>query len=167
MQKGVRCHCWFAQTVRLIVGRHIHMDFDIGKVLQNVSAIKLPGGVVGKVCAVLIVASICIGGVAAISKNEWVIVAGIAAIFLLAFPSIWRLINFADRNPQAALLEGAEFLLHQQMVMGTKTNPVIPLQPEAITEERPAELPAEERALLNQPEEAEAPPEPDRPVGGQ
>ena len=132
------------------------MDFDLDKVLQKVSAIKLPGGVVGKVCAVLIVASVCIGGIAAVAKNDGVIVAGIAAIFLLAFPMLWRLINFADKNPQAALLEGAEFLLHTQMVLGSKTNPVITVEPETITEERPVQLPPEEQAQLNQPEAAQA-----------
>jgi hypothetical protein len=131
------------------------MDFDLDKVLQKVSSIKLPGGVVGKVCAVLIVASVCIGGVAAIAKNDWVIVAGIVAIFLLAFPMLWRLINFADKNPQAALLEGAEFLLHTQMVLGSKANPVITVEPETITEERPVQLPPEEQAQLNQPEAAQ------------
>ena len=131
------------------------MGFDLEKILQKGSIIKLPGGVVGKVSAVVIVVSVCIGGVAALSKNEWVIGTGIAAIFLLAFPMLWRLINFADRNPQAALLEGAEFLLHQQILLGTKTNPVIRLEGEAITEERPVELPPEERALLNQPEDTE------------
>jgi len=134
------------------------MPLDLDKVLEKVSTIKLPGGVVGKVSAVLIVASVCIGAVAAMSKSEWVIGVGIAAIFLLAFPLLWRLINFADRNPQAALLEGAEFLLHQQIMLGTKANPVFPLKPEELTEERPADLPPEERELLNQPEDAQVNP---------
>jgi hypothetical protein len=133
------------------------MEFDLDKILNKVSAIKLPGGVVGKVCIVLVIASICIGVLAGISKNEWILGAGIAAIFLLAFPMLWRLISFADRNPQAALLEGAEFLLHTQMVMGSKNNPIIPLEAETITEERPAHLPAEERLQLDEPEEQEGP----------
>lgn len=142
------------------------MDFDLDKVLQKVSAIKLPGGVVGKVSAVLIVASVCIGGIAVLAKNEWILGGGIVAIFLLAFPMLWRLINFADRNPQAALLEGAEFLLHTQIVMGSKNNPIIPLEVETITEERPIQLPAEEQAQLNQPEilPAQALPQPAVPV---
>jgi hypothetical protein len=128
------------------------MDFDLDKVLQKVSSIKLPGGVVGKVCAVLIVVSVCILGIAVVAKNDWVIVGGILAIFVLAFVMLWRLINFADKNPQAALLEGAEFLLHTQMVLGSKTNPVITVEAETITEERPIQLPPEEQAQLNQPE---------------
>jgi len=129
------------------------MGFDLEKALGKVSAVKLPGGVVGKVSLVLIVASICIGGLAGFSKNDWIVGGGIAAIVLLAFPMLWRLINFADRNPQAALLEGAEFLIHEQILLGTKANPAYALDMEVITEERPVELLPAEQALLNQPED--------------
>ena len=141
------------------------MDFDFEKALQHVSSVKLPGGVVGKVSMVLIVASVCLGGLAAVTRNEWVAGGAIAAIFLLAFPMLWRLISFADRNPQAALLEGAEFLLHQQILLGSKGHPSIPLEGEVLTEERPAELPPDEQALLNEAEEAPAfaAPEPEDP----
>lgn len=139
--------------------------FDLEKILPKVSAIKLPGGVVGKTCAVLIVASISIGGLAAITRNDGIIVAAISAIFLMAFVLLWRLINFADRHPQAALLEGSEFLLHTQMVLGSKGNPVITIEPESNTEERPLHLPPEEQAQLNQPEAAPALPPADEPGG--
>jgi hypothetical protein len=42
------------------------------------------------------------------------------------FPLLWRLISFAERHPQAALFEGAEFLAHEQMIMGMKSTPVLP-----------------------------------------
>jgi len=51
---------------------------------------------------------------------------------------LWRVINFADRNPQAALLEGSEFLMHERMVHSSKSSAVLPLseiepvQPEPI-----------------------------------
>jgi len=128
---------------------------SLDDLLQKVSAVKLPGGVVGKVSLVLVVTSLSIASLAVFSKNEWILGGAIAAIFLLAFPMLWRLINFADRNPQAALLEGAEFLVHQQILLGTKSNPTIDLDVEAIVEERPLELPPAEGALLNQPEDAE------------
>ena len=126
---------------------------DIEKALQMASGVKLPGGVVGKVCIVLIVASICIGSMAGFSGNMWIVGGGIVAIFLLAFPMLWRLITFADRNPQAALLEGAEFLVHQQILLGTKANPAIPLSVEAITEEKSEEISPDEQALIHEPDE--------------
>ena len=133
-----------------------NMGFDLEKALRTVNGVKLQGGVVGKVSLVLVTASICIGGMAAYSGNEWILGGGIAAIFLLVFSMLWRLINFADRNPQAALLEGAEFLLHQRILMGTKANPSIPLEIEALTEERHEELPPGEKILLDKPDEVPA-----------
>jgi len=50
----------------------------------------------------------------------------VGGILLLAFVIFWRLINFADRNPQAALLEGAEFIIHEQIVHASKYLPSIP-----------------------------------------
>lgn len=73
--------------------------------LQNVSKVKLKGGVVGKVSIVLIVACVSIAGIAAALRIEWVSLLGIAGILVLVFPMLWRLISFADKNPQAALLD--------------------------------------------------------------
>lgn len=124
------------------------------------SGVKLPGGVVGKICVVLIVASICILGLALVTRNEWISVAAIAAIFLLVFPLVWRLINFADRNPQAALFEGAEFLLHEQILAASKYDPVIPLPLDSLTEDHPTDLSPEDIAALNQPDDAHLLPSP-------
>jgi len=136
------------------------MDIDFDKVLQRVSGVKLPGGVVGKICVVLIVASVCILGLALVTKNEWISVAAIVAIFLLVFPLLWRLINFADRNPQAALFEGAEFLLHEQILAASKYEPVIPVRVDSLTEERPTELSPDDIAALNQPDDVQLLPSP-------
>ena len=133
------------------------MDVDIAKVLQTASGVKLPGGIVGKICLVLIVASICIGTLASFSGNRWIIAGGIVAIFLLTFPMLWRVINFADRNPQAALLEGAEFLIHQRILLGSKSNPSIPLETVVITEESREELPPGEEALVYEPDDRAVP----------
>ena len=133
------------------------MDLNfVEKTLQTASAIKLPSGVVGKVSFVVVVASICLSAMAAISGNAWIIGVSIAAVFLLAFLTMWRLINLADRNPQAALLEGPEFLIHQQILLGTKANPSIPLKIEALTEESHEELHPGEKALLDKPDELPA-----------
>lgn len=37
----------------------------------------------------------------------------------------WKLIDFADKHPEAALLEGAEFLTHEQMKLAQKQHHVI------------------------------------------
>jgi hypothetical protein len=88
--------------------------------------IKLPGGVVGKTSSVLIVASLSMALIAWTAKLWWVSLIALAFVFTLCFTMLWRLINFADRNPQAALFEGAEFLAHEQLRLGTKEEPILP-----------------------------------------
>lgn len=83
----------------------------------------------GKVCTVLIVIAAAMAVIAWAVHMVWVSVLALALLFLLSFPLLWRLINFAEKNPQAALFEGAEFLAHEQMQLGMKTTPVLPPSP--------------------------------------
>lgn len=87
---------------------------------------KLRGGVVGKVSVVLICVSASMAAIAWAVSMIWVSVLALVLVFALCFPLLWRLLNFADQNPQAALLEGAEFLAHEQMRLGMKSMPVLP-----------------------------------------
>ena len=63
---------------------------------------------------------------AAISGNAWIIGVSIAAVFLLAFLTMWRLINLADLAiHKQSLLEGPEFRYRtQQIILGTKAESV-------------------------------------------
>jgi hypothetical protein len=130
------------------------MEIDLTKMLRQAGRIRFRGGVVGKVCTVLTVSSICIAGLGIWSGNPWIMGGGILAIVAFAFPMLWKVINFADKNPQAALLEGAEFLVHQQIVLGTKQNPVLIVTPETFAEE-PQSIPeaADPPMLPGDPEE--------------
>ena len=123
--------------------------FDIQTILHNVSKIRLPGGMVGKVCTVLIVVAIAMAGIAWTVKLPWVSALAIVLVFLLSFVMLWRVITFADRNPQAAILEGAEFLLHAQLMLGTKANPQITaVIQDYIEGQAVALLPDEQKRLL-------------------
>lgn len=114
--------------------------------LQSVAKIKLSGGVVGRVCQVVMVVAVCFVALGVFSGNPRVMAGGIAAVFLFAFPMLWRALTFAERNPYAALLDGAELLLHQQMMLGTKTQPTLP-STEIVVEE--GELPEEARGEVS------------------
>lgn len=111
------------------------MPLDLEKALQSVARVRLSGGVVGRVCQVVMVVSVCFVALASWSGNAWIRAGGIAAVFLFAFPLLWRAVNFAERNPYAAMLDGADLLLHQRMMLGTKAQPTIPGAPEVIVEE--------------------------------
>jgi hypothetical protein len=127
------------------------LPFNFDSAIDGLTKVTLKGGVVGKVTFAVVLISVAIAAIAWSIQNLWISAAALVMIFTLAFTMLWRLINFADRNPQAALLEGAEFLIHAQLVHSTKGHPTLPInqieqvQPEAIegpsADERLARLP--------------------------
>lgn len=129
------------------------MNVDVGKLIENVSQIKLKGGIFSKASTVLIVISVCIFGIAALTGNLYVSCAAIGLIFILAFVILWRLINFANKNPQAAILEGAEFLVHEQIQLAAKGITSIPQSLSTLIEETPIKIDNESQRLANQPDE--------------
>ena len=130
------------------------MNIDIGKLVKNVSQIKLKGGVFEKASRVIIVVSISIFGIAVLLGNIWVSSVAIGLIFIFAFVILWRLINFANKNPQAALLEGAEFLVHQQIQLAAKGIGEFPQIPNSLTEETPIVIDNKTQKEANKPDQA-------------
>jgi len=122
----------------------VSKSFDLHSILDTASKITLPGGVVGKVCKVLITIALAFAVIAWSVKVIWVSVAALIMLFLLCFVILWRLVSFADRNPQAAILEGAEFLMHERLRLGTKTHPQLPEGEEDLIEATPVTLSPEE-----------------------
>ena len=116
----------------------MQLPFNFNSAISGLSRVTLRGGVVGKVTFAVSLVSIALTAIAWSVSNIWLSAAALLMVFTLTFVMLWRLINFADRHPQAALLEGAEFLVHEQIVHATKTLPAIPLnqieqvQPEAV-----------------------------------
>lgn len=110
--------------------------------------IKLSGGTVGRVCAVLIAVSLSIAGVGMRTSNDWVAGGAIAAIFLLALVILSKAMSFAEHNPGVALLDGAQLIRHEQLRVAAKGSPEFTVVPETQKERRP---------VLMAPEEASAP----------
>jgi predicted outer membrane repeat protein len=102
------------------------MNIDFSKLINNVAKVKLGGGIFGKTCTVIMVITVTFGGIACVANNLWVCILAIVLIAAIAFVLLWRLINFADKNPQAVILEGAEFLVHQQIELAAKGVPKLP-----------------------------------------
>ncbi len=128
------------------------LNVDWETISQHVSKIKLPGGVVGKVCGVLVVACISMGAIACATKLVWLAITAVILIFILCFVMLWRVISFADRNPQAALLEGAEFLVHEQLRLGMKEKPNLSINPKEFIESHPVNLSKIEQQAAQQPD---------------
>lgn len=154
------CSRWRAIEDQKPRGGSLNLPFNVDRALQRLSKVTLPGGVVGKVTIAVIVASFAFAWVAWSAKNVWIAAGALVAIFALAFPLLWRLISFADRHPQAALFEGAEFLVHEQMVHASKTTPTVPAvelepeEPESVegpdADPELAQIPDRDAAQINQ-----------------
>ena len=103
----------------------MQLPFNLDRAIEGLSKVTLRGGVVGKVTFAVVFVAIALAAIAWSVRNVWLSAAALGMVFILALIMLWRLINFADRHPQAALLEGAEFLVHEQIVHAAKSLPII------------------------------------------
>jgi hypothetical protein len=82
---------------------------------DKLSKITLRGGIVGRITWILI--SVCFSAMGMVwsVRSEWVTLAGLllmcATVLILGIKAL----RFAEKNPQTALMEGAELLIHEQM----------------------------------------------------
>ncbi len=121
-------------------------------VIQRASKIKLSGGLVGRVCTLLVVACITLGVIGASSKNDLISGGAIVAIVLLLFPMLWRIITFAEENPGVALLDGAQLLKHEQLRLASKNESNIEVVANLQREDRAVMVPPEIAAMADLPD---------------
>lgn len=116
--------------------------------VRGFATIKLPGGVVGKLSMVMIAVVFSAATIAWSVRNEWIAVAALVVVAVIVLSLGHRLINFAEKHPQTALMEGAELLVHEQIQqVGMKSRPTIPVNIHDLTDENP-QLPAGDRPLI-------------------
>jgi hypothetical protein len=127
---------------------------DIGTAVQNVSKVTLKGGLAGKICQVLMVISLAAAAIAWSVKLLLVALLALAMIFILSLIVLWRLISLADRNPHSALMEGAEYLIHEQLMTQAKDQPQFLVPRSEIVSPGPLDLSPIERQRLHRPESA-------------
>ena len=101
----------------------------LSKAIEGVSRIRLKGGLVGKTCMVLIVVALATAAIVWAVRDVWSCRIALVLLPALVFVLLWRVISFAGNHPEAALLEGSEFLIHQQMLLATKDVPELPEAP--------------------------------------
>ena len=103
---------------------------DVFSSLGKFTKVKLPNGLVGKITMLLVIMVLCLSAIAIRSNDTWIILFIIIIIATSCILIPLRLISFANKNPQAALLEGAEFVMHEQIQLASKTSGSIPFQPD-------------------------------------
>ena|SRR5215469_8045771 len=107
-------------------------------IIRNLTAKPLRGGMFTTAMYLLMVLAIITGVVCLAVRNIWEVVAALmAALFCLVFYMIYRLFNFADKNPLVAILQGSDYVRLEETRQASKTQPEIPLSPPTIDHEPP------------------------------
>ena len=126
------------------------MTNSIDNAIQRVSKINLSGGLVGRVCTVIVVACVALGSIGVMAKSEWIMGGAVVAILLVVIPLSLRIIGFAEKNPGVALLDGAQLLKHEQLRLASKNKPEILVGPQTQREGRAITV-SDEQAELPDP----------------
>lgn len=117
------------------------MDFE--KALESLKTIKLTGGIFGKTTLLLVVLCICVAAISLKISTWWFSLALMLPLMALVFYSLKRCLDFAEKNPQAAIMDGAELLVHERIVHGRKGEEFLPSNGVTVDHELP-EIPEEE-----------------------
>jgi uncharacterized membrane protein YqaE (UPF0057 family) len=128
------------------------MNLEFGKLIKNVASIKLGKGIFGKTATVLIILIVTFGFIAGVTHNIWVSILTLVLLTFIVVFIISKLVKLAENNPQSVILEGAEFVLHQQIVYASKGKPVIPISHVQFVTGAPIQLDAIEIDLSEKPD---------------
>jgi hypothetical protein len=86
----------------------------------------------------LMVLTVVVGAVCVAFRIWWFALILIMFLFSLLFYVIYRLFNFADKNPLVAILEGSELVRLEEARQGKKFQEDLPISPPTIDHEPPA-----------------------------
>lgn len=96
--------------------------------IANFAKVKLPNGFIGKITFFLIVVAVLLTILALKADVLGLYIAVVAIIAVLAFAALFKLASFANKNPHAALLEGAQLIMHERIELASKTSGLISAQ---------------------------------------
>ncbi|MGD0536014.1 MAG: hypothetical protein ABSC03_00065 [Verrucomicrobiota bacterium] len=124
----------------------------IRKFTRGSAKVKLPGGIVGKTCYLLMAIAGALAAIVAAVRTESIGFAAIGALTLIVLPTVWRLIGFADKHPDAAILEGGEWVAYQ-IQLAQKGIGVLPDAPPEAAVPEPDHLDALEIEAIQTPDQ--------------
>jgi hypothetical protein len=105
--------------------------------IRILAALRPRGGIFTTTIYLLIVLSVCVTVIGVVLKLWWLILALMAPLFALVFYVMRRLFNFTDKNPLAAVMEGAQLLQLEEMRQGKKGQEDLSASPSTIEHEAP------------------------------
>lgn len=111
----------------------------IDKLIASATRIRFPAGAFGKTCMLVAIFAIACAAIAWAARNPYI--SGLALVIsaVITFYALRRAFDFADKNPSAAILEGTEFVRHEEIRLAAKGEPSLPMS-EAIQAEEPEQV---------------------------
>lgn len=112
---------------------------EAGISAESLDKIRLGPGVVGRSATVAVAALIVLAVAAYKINNDYFLFAIVILVVLIFAGFFWGAMRYADRNPAAALLEGAELVTWRKQELAAKNVPHLPDSP-VITDPRPPSI---------------------------
>jgi hypothetical protein len=117
---------------------------DITEALERLKSIHFRGGIFGKTTTLLVVLCVCVSAVCIAARVWWMALVLILPLMAMVFYTLRRCFNFAEKHPEAAIMEGAELLVHERLLFAQKYQTENPLlQATVVDHPPPALLPAD------------------------
>jgi hypothetical protein len=129
-------------------------------IIRNITSFRPRGGMFTTAIRLLMVLTVAVSVICAVIKIWWFVLSLVIMLFSVIFYTIYRLFNFADKNPLVAILEGAELVRLEETRQGRKSQENLPNAPPTIDHEPPSIPEAEILApdVPPQPPRLESPP---------
>lgn len=124
---------------------------DIPKALERLKSVNFKGGIFGKTTTILVVLCICVSAVCIATRVWWMALVLILPLMAMVFYTLRRCFDFAENHPEAAIMEGAEFLMHEKLHFAQKYQTEDPGLISAVIDHSPPEIPIEEIAAPDSP----------------
>ena len=99
----------------------------LDQIFKNLKGIKLKGGIFGKVCLLLVVMTVCLAVVCVKNDVWWIPLALLLPFMGIILYALKRCFDFAERNPVAAIVDGAELVAYEHATQGRKGHENLPL----------------------------------------
>jgi len=109
------------------------------RALMRLQSVKLSGGMFGKITSLLLAITICITVICVFSSIWWLSLVLVFPLLLIVFYTLKRCFDFADKNPEAAIMEGAELLIHEKMMFAQKKQAIDPAVLPSVFDHQPPE----------------------------
>lgn len=110
-------------------------NLQFEQLIGSATHLRFPTGAFGKTCMLIAIFTFSCAAIAWSARDPWVSALALMIVAIVTGGTLWRLFNFAENNPSAAILEGAEFIRHEQIRLSAKGHGELPAQELILTQE--------------------------------